>query len=188
MAFFTFRMPQFTKEPLEPPLDGRFRTTPSRYSTSSSILMWWGVSSGGKEPIRTDRRKKTSKQRSKDLLKKDCREAFVKRAEHHQENKQKIGLSTWFEWFYLVANPDWLLWHNTRFTLPPNWNTKSSQGDARLEADIEVWPHTCPLWLSVDKMTAHVWSSSKLLRQSTVLPSSLIMCRTESTIIISWRY
>lgn len=45
----TFLIPQLTKEPL-PGLVGRSSTTPSRYSESSSIRMWWGLSRGLSSP------------------------------------------------------------------------------------------------------------------------------------------
>jgi hypothetical protein len=45
----TFHIPQLTKEPF-PGLLGRSRTTPSRYSHSSSFLMWWGLSRGLSKP------------------------------------------------------------------------------------------------------------------------------------------
>lgn len=45
----TFLIPQLTKEPL-PGFAGRSSTMPSRYSESSSIRMWWGLSRGLSSP------------------------------------------------------------------------------------------------------------------------------------------
>lgn len=56
----TFLIPQFTSEPW-PCLVGLSRTTPSRYSDSSSVLMWWGLSNGFSNPFRESLKKKTKK-------------------------------------------------------------------------------------------------------------------------------
>lgn len=47
----TFLIPQLTSEP-RPCLVGLSRTTPSRYSASSSVLMWWGLSNGFSNPFK----------------------------------------------------------------------------------------------------------------------------------------
>lgn len=51
----TFLIPQFTSEPC-PCLVGLSRTIPSRYSDSSSVLMWWGLSNGFSKPFGENQR------------------------------------------------------------------------------------------------------------------------------------